>query len=213
LPIDDAVRGAAFGDNLGVLRQMSLRAGSGEQSSVDPAIWVDEHGDVLFRYAMMRLRDRAAAEDLVQETLLAAIQGIDGVSNDSTVRAWLLGIMRHKVVDYIRRQVRDRRIWESDRDASTEQDFDERGAWAVAVSDWGSPEKMLHNAEFWAAFERCFDELPGNLRSTFALREFDGLDTEALASVLSTTKNNLWVMLSRARQRLRNCLQAHWIEA
>ena len=73
---------------------------------VDPTAWVDEHGDFLFRYAVVRLRDEAIAEDCVQETLLSAIQALGSYGGKATERTWLTGILKHKIVDHFRRSVR-----------------------------------------------------------------------------------------------------------
>jgi RNA polymerase sigma-70 factor (ECF subfamily) len=180
----------------------------------DPMSWVESHGDVLFRFAMVRVRDRAVAEDLVQETLLAAIQSLGSLAQVSSERSWLVGILRHKVLDYFRQRARDQRLWDdSVEPTDAESAFDGRGGWKAAPGEWESPERSLERDEFFATFGLCIDALPPNLRTTFALREFDGIGSEDLAETLGTTKNNLWVMLSRARQRLRDCLERHWFNA
>lgn len=177
----------------------------------DPVSWVDSHGDALFGFAMHRVRDRALAEDLVQETLLAAIQRLASAEAVASERAWLLGILRHKVADHFRRRARDERLWDESSD-STEAvaTFDSRGSWRSPPGEWRQPEQALEQDEFWSAMNLCIEGLPANLRTTFALREIDGIETDVLAHTLGTTKNNLWVMLSRARRRLRDCLDRHW---
>lgn len=184
-------------------------------SELDPATWLDQHGDVLYRYAVARVRDEATAEDLVQETLLAAIGAAESFKAGSTERTWLIGILRHKLLDFFRRAARERELqrdWSTSR-GDEGQDFDERGNWNVTVSEWGSPEKSLEQTEFWQTFNGCLDALPEQLRTPFALRELEGLGTDALIKTLDiSSKNNLWVMLSRARHRIRSCLQASWFE-
>lgn len=177
----------------------------------DPSTWVDRYGDVLFRYAVARVRDTTLAEDLVQDTFLAGIAAIDTFAQHSTERTWLVGILRHKIVDHIRRASRARRTVDDQRDAAeSHRNFDQQGRWNHAIEPWSSPEKSLEQTQFWKVFDECVDELPQNLRTPFALREIGGLDSDALAEVLDTTKNNLWVLLSRARQRLRRCLEVLW---
>ena len=178
---------------------------------LDPTTWLDRYGDILFRYAMARVRDRAAAEDLVQEALLAGITAADTFAGGSTEQTWLVGILRHKVLDYFRKSARERPL---ERDWNTDDgDFDTDGSWAVELQEWRTPEKLAEQAEFWPILSGCLDTLPDNLRTLFTLRELDGLDTDELLQTLEiSTKNNLWVMLSRARKQLRNCLQTHWFE-
>ncbi len=179
---------------------------------LDPNAWLDRHGDVLFRYAVARVRDKAIAEDLVQDTLLAAIGAADTYRGGATEQTWLIGILRHKVLDYFRQSSREKQLqheWSDEQD----HDFDDQGTWAVSIDPWRTPEKAVEQDEFWGVLRGCVDTLPENLRTVFALRELDGLGTEELLATLDiSTKNNLWVMLSRARKRLRRCLQNRWFE-
>jgi RNA polymerase sigma-70 factor (ECF subfamily) len=182
---------------------------------LDPPTWLDRHGDALFRYAIVRVRDQSVAEDLVQETLLAAISAASSFRAGSTERTWLIGILRHKLLDFFRRAARERELQQdwSAPPIGRDQDFDEQGSWREAISEWSSPEKSFEKTEFWQVFNGCLDALPEQLRTPFALRELEGLDSDALIKTLGiSSKNNLWVILSRARQRIRSCLQADWFE-
>lgn len=182
---------------------------------LDPTTWLEEHGDVLYRYALVRVRDSSVAEDLLQETLLAAMTSADRFQGASSEQTWLVGILRHKLLDFFRRTARERELekdWASTPDGGPQQ-FDEQGQWKVALGEWGSPEKSFAKAEFWQIFNRCIDALPEQLRTPFALRELEGLDTDAVIKTLDiSSKNNLWVMLSRARQKIRSCMQSQWFE-
>src|SRR5262245_48628437 len=73
---------------------------------LDPTYWLEHHGDYLYRYALTRVRERSVAEDLLQETLLAAMGGFQEHEGRSSERTWLVGIMRHKIVDHFRRLAR-----------------------------------------------------------------------------------------------------------
>jgi RNA polymerase sigma-70 factor (ECF subfamily) len=181
----------------------------------DASTWLEEHGDALYRYALVRVRDSSVAEDLVQETLLAAMQAADRFQGASSERTWLVGILRHKLLDFFRRTARERELEKDWTNSPLEgpQAFDDRGQWKAALGEWGSPEKSLVKIEFWRTFNNCMDALPEQLRTPFALRELEGLDTDAVIRTLAiSSKNNLWVMLSRARQRIRSCLQSQWFE-
>ena len=167
----------------------------------------------MFRYAVARVRDTATAEDLVQDTLLAAIGAADTFKGGSTEQTWLIGILRHKVLDYFRVLAREQPIAFDRNESSTgrDEDFDVQGSWAVPVADWRTPEKSVERDEFWLALRDCLDTLPDNLRTVFSLRELDGLETDQLMETLNiSTKNNLWVMLSRARKGMQKCLQSKW---
>ena len=151
----------------------------------------------------------------MQETLLAAIGSADTFKGGSTEKTWLIGILRHKILDYFRKSTREQQLKRDWSDLSTDMDhdFDEQGSWRSPISEWASPEESLAQAEFWGVFNGCLDQLPEKLRTPFALRELEGLDSEVLVETLNiSTKNNLWVILSRARQRMRHCLQTQWFE-
>lgn len=178
-----------------------------------PETWLDEHGDALYRYALARVRDRGAAEDLVQETLLAAMRGLDGFSGASTERTWLVGILRHKLLDHFRRLGRERGLRDDGAAVEEAADFDAQERWRAPPAAWSAPERALDDDEFWRAFDACMDALPEKLRTPFILRELEGLDTPSLTGLFSVTKSNLWAMLSRARQQLRRCLSRVWFEA
>jgi RNA polymerase sigma-70 factor (TIGR02943 family) len=179
----------------------------------DPSTWVDDHGDVLYRFALLRVRDPHVAEDLVQDTFIAALEGLDAFQGSSSVRTWLIGILKHKILDQFRKSSRE--IASADLAAleneTEDETFNRLEQWRRAPSAWqASPDNLLENKEFWKTFLRCLDGLPESFRRAFALRELDGLKTEEVCKILEVTTTNLWVILHRARARLRNCLDNNW---
>ena len=180
----------------------------------EPEQWLARYGDELYRYAVMRLRDTALSEDMVQETLLAALQSHDSYAGQSSARTWLIGILKHKILDHLRRSGRERPL---DLGAYPGEDtaayFDETGHWQAAPGDWGEPEKELEQEQFWKAFQDCLGRLPERLRVLYSMKEVDGMATEEVLEILNiSTANNLWVMMSRARVHLRQCLETNWID-
>lgn len=187
------------------------------QQPRDPLQWLADHGDYLFRFALARLRDEASAEDAVQETLLAAIEGAGNYRGEGSVRTWLVGILKHKIVDQIRRQARlPNRDGVTD-EASPEENgpiaamFDPRGEWAAPLRDWGDPEAALEQKRFWEAFALCLRQLPKYPAMLFSLRELSEMSTDEICEVLGISPANSWVILYRARQRMRQCLETHWL--
>lgn len=175
--------------------------------SRDPSRWVDEYGDALFRYAILRVRDAELASDLVQDTFLSALKGIEGFRGGSSVRTWLTGILKHKIIDHYRKN----RIEIPASDVGPEgTDLDH--AESLKPSWKESPSSLVENREFWAVFAGCLDGLPEAHRRAFSMREFDGLSSEEIRKVLEVTPTNLWVILHRARTKLRRCLEANWFE-
>ena len=182
---------------------------------VDPESWVDEYGDYLYRYAVSRLRDESIAQDVVQETLLAAFKGAKTFSGNSTEKTWLVGILKHKIVDYIRKASRERSYEDvSLAEGQVDDFFDRKGRWKTGSSEWIiHPRKAFEQKEFWDAFECCLGYLQERLRSVFVLRELEGLSAEEICKELNITSTNLWVMLYRARARLKECLEENWFKA
>ena len=185
-----------------------------DKSHVDPESWVDEYGDYLYRYAVSRLRDESTAQDVVQETLLAAFKGAKNFSGNSTEKTWLVGILKHKIVDYIRKASRERSYEDvSLAEGRVEDFFDRKGRWKSGSSEWiVHPRKAFEQKEFWDVFESCLGDLQERLRSVFVLRELEGLPAEEICKELEITSTNLWVMLYRARARLKECLEENWFK-
>jgi len=179
----------------------------------DPESWVDHFGDFLYRFALSRVKDPAVAEDLVQETFLAALRGRESFKGHSGVRTWLIAILKHKIVDYIRKKIREPST--DNIEALTDMadsDFDDRGEWQLRPSKWAiNPGKIYEQKEFLDLLYRCLAELPQRLAEAFMLREMDGLSTAEVCKVLDITATNSWVMLYRARISLRRCLENKWL--
>ena len=169
----------------------------------------------LLRYATLQLRDAAAAEDAVQETLLAALAGEANFAGRSNLRTWLTGILKHKVVDGIRRQARERPaadLQNGDEGGEFDGLFDRRGHWQEAPDAWQQPEGALGQKQFLAALEACLRALPERTARVFMMREHLGLETAEICKELGISATHCWVMLHRARMALRLCLQTNWFE-
>jgi RNA polymerase sigma-70 factor (ECF subfamily) len=158
---------------------------------------------------MFRLRDRTAAEDVVQDTLLAALKSSNRFVGRSNERTWLVGILKHKVIDHLRRSQYETQLGSGDND---EEFFDESGAWKITsrpVAWHINPESALERKDFQRSLELCLNQLPERLAQVFILREIDELTSEEICSLLEITPSNLWVMLHRARLRLQSLLGAY----
>jgi len=169
----------------------------------------------LLRYASLQLRDAAAAEDAVQEVLLAALAGEANFAGRSNLRTWLTGILKHKIVDAIRRQARERPASELEPEGDEgEFDalFDRRGHWQEAPDAWEQPEGALGQKQFLAALEACLRALPQRTAQAFMMREHLGLETPEICKELGITSTHCWVMLHRARMALRLCLDMNWFK-
>ncbi len=183
-------------------------------SAGDATAWLVEHGDALYRYARSRVGNRDAAEDLVQDAFVAALQSRDRFQGRATVRTWLLSILRHKIVDHYRRIAATLPAVEPDPagrpDAVIDRYFSGKGLWKKAVASWKAPDQALEDREFWDVLDGCLGRLPRTLSSVFILRELEELDTAELRRILEVSESNLRVRLHRARLLLRECLEKNW---
>jgi len=183
----------------------------------DPEKWVEEHGDYLFRCALLRVRDQVIAEDLVQETLLAALQARERFAGQSSERSWMIGILKHKIIDRFRKDIREQPAADPEQMTEIPEDdeaFDKDGHWRLdqtAPMDWPDhPGAVLERKQFWESLRRCLTKLPPNMAQVFTLRELDELESDAICAMLHISSSNLWVLLHRARKQLRLCLEVNF---
>ena len=167
----------------------------------------------LLRFAKLQLRDEAAAEDAVSATLLAILEKPDAFKGGSSLRTYATGILKHKVVDQVRRCSREVAIEPLDEqslDEALDALFDDTGHWCDKPNAWAEPERALEQVELQRTLERCLETLPARLASVFMMREWLDKETDEICRELSITANNCHVMLYRARMLLRGCLDKQW---
>ena len=167
----------------------------------------------LLRFARAQLRNDAWAEDAVSETLLAALEKPQSFAGRSQLKTWLVGILKHKVIDHLRRHSRECSFNPIDDETGDEIEtalFDARGVWRELPADWGDPEAVLRQVQFIEVLEACVDVLPAQQGRVFMMREWLELSSETICKECRISTTNLWVILHRARLRLRECLQARW---
>ena len=167
----------------------------------------------LLRFARTQLRNEAWAEDAVSETVLAALEKPHAFTGQSQIKTWLVGVLKHKVVDQLRRHTREATIL-SDEDGTDLDEllFDATGHWREAPRDWGDPEASCNRRQFFEVMEACMELLPPTQARVFMMREWLELETGEICKELQITPTNLWVLLHRARLRLRDCLQTRWFD-
>lgn len=178
---------------------------------------VASHRDYLLRFARLQLRNDTWAEDCVSETLLAALTKPQAFASKSHLKTWLVGILKHKVIDLIRanqREIsREALNPEGEGEGSLELDglgFKPDGHYIQPPTDWGNPEQDLSSRQFMQILEACTEKLPNTLGRVFLMREWLELSAEEVCKELSLTPTNLYVQLHRARLRLRECLELNW---
>ena len=177
---------------------------------------IHTHRGYLLRVAVLQLRDNDLAEDVVQDTLMAALQGAAGFSGRSSLKTWLTGILKHKIVDAIRKKGRGPIVSSLDEECRVDDFdalFDESGHWDNAPATWGDPEAELSRNQFFDIVDFCLEKLPPNTARVFMMREVMELEGDEICKELSITSTNLWVILYRARVTLRQCLEQNWFAA
>ncbi len=185
-----------------------------------PESWVDQYGDFLYHFTLSRIKDPSIAEDLVQETFLAALKARKNFQGRSTARTWLIAILKHKIVDHIRKQVREQTsdkvesIFNAAANDPVESSFTDEGGWRTRPSKWTiDPTKLYEQKEFMDILYHCLAELPERQAEAFMMREIDGFNTEEICKLLNISATNSWVMLYRARMWLRRCLENNWLNS
>ncbi len=172
--------------------------------------WLTEHGDYLFNLAVGQVRNACIAEDLVQETFLAAIKAHDRFSGRSSARTWLVGILRHKIFDHLRRVCRERptRADYGDTDGARDQEpWDDSVLWVHEVAAESlQPSRRMELAEFRQELEVALGKLPPRIAQVFQLYEVEERPNREVCDRLNISESNLWVMLHRARKQLREDL-------
>jgi RNA polymerase sigma-70 factor (ECF subfamily) len=175
--------------------------------------WLNLHGDYLYRFALARLKDPHQAEDAVQETMLAAIKN-NSFQGDSAVRTWLTGILKHKIIDLQRKQLREQPVSDlvdmDNSDTSMDDFFDQSGHWLERPLAMHMPEDALQQNQFLRVLDDCMNKLPTKLKTIFMLRDVQEIENEMICKELEITSTNAWVMLYRARMSLRKCLELNW---
>lgn len=176
------------------------------------AVWLEKHGDYLFSFAMLKVKDTHRAEDLVQETLLAAITAEKTFSNKSSIRTWLTGILKHKIIDHFRRQDKEMMISDlidQDDTDNLDQFFDKNGRWLNRPTAFINPESAIQQTEFLETFIQCMTNLKPRQAEVFLAKEIHGMSNQEICKDLMLNPTNVWILMHRARLTLSNCLKNH----
>ena len=171
---------------------------------------------ILLRIARLQLRNDAWAEDAVSETLISALEGAQRFSGRSQLKTWVVGILKHKIIDQFRRGGREVSM-EAAAEAAQAESFDDLytadGHRVDQPLDWGDPEAAYARVQFFEILQTCVEDLPAALARVFMMREWLELETAQICKESGISATNCFVMLHRARMRLRECLESRWFAA
>jgi RNA polymerase sigma factor (sigma-70 family) len=153
----------------------------------------------LARAARSQLRNLAWAEDAVSETVLAALEKRPQFDDPQRLRAWLFGVLRHKMTDQLRRQLEGQPAAPASSDETVE---------ALCCDPSEEPPQRAAQGQFLRALDQGLQSLPPAQSQAFLLREAWGFETAEICRELGVSQGNVWVMLCRARASLRGLLTA-----
>ncbi|NAS32306.1 sigma-70 family RNA polymerase sigma factor [Flavobacteriaceae bacterium R38] len=180
-------------------------------NTLDPTQWIDKYADYLYNYSVSRVSDNEIAQDLVQETFLAALKSSENYKGDASERTWLISILKRKIIDYYRKI--NSKKGKAEVRMSYNSDGDGDGDWMEErISDphGNNAEEKIQNTELGLAIHECISKLPPKQAKIFSMKTIEGYETETICNELDITPSNLWVIIHRARTALTACLEENW---
>ncbi len=181
---------------------------------INPEEWVNNYGDYLYNYAYTRVSSKETAEDLVQETFISGLKSVSSFRGDSTALTWLMSILKRKIIDYYRKKSNKKEHNLSSFSSPFQDEEGIKGHWILerAPKDWQRESNSpLREEEFNRIMEICLAGLPAKWRGVFVLKVMEELETSEVCKEMGCTSSNLWVILHRARLKLRECIENNWL--
>ena len=194
--------------------QSMTNQNSNSSVDINPADWVHQHGDYLYNYAYSRVQSKENAEDLVQETFISAIKAIKSFRGDSSEITWLIAILKRKVIDFYRKAGRNQETSFSQFGKPFHAGGDSQGEWIMdrAPKNWDIKHSdPMRQSEFRFIMEMCLAGLPDKWKSVFVLKVMEEIKSDDVCKEVGCTPSNLWVILHRARLKLRECIENRWL--
>lgn len=173
----------------------------------------------MLRFARLQLRSAAAAEDMVQDAIEAALRNVHSFGRRATLKTWVFAILRNRIIDHLRAASRTVSLTtllgdpeDEGWDERAERLFDAGGSWGgeARPSPWPNPEQWMQQREFWQVFDGCLQHLPANTARVFVMRECLGFEADEICARLEISSGNCHVILHRARLKLRDCMEKDW---
>lgn len=178
--------------------------------------FIEELRAQMLAFAKLQIRDEGLAEDAVQEALIGALKNAESFGRRAALKTWVFAILKNKIVDQLRKL--NRELPEAsfasaeDEHSNLDELFDNKGFWLHEERPvkWNQPRELLEQEQFWQVFELCLEGLPESQARLFMMREFLEVDSAEICDLMNISSSNLYVILYRARLRLRECLENRW---
>ncbi|MBL4585559.1 MAG: sigma-70 family RNA polymerase sigma factor [Flavobacteriales bacterium] len=184
-----------------------------EAVEIDITQLVNDHTEEMVRYTMGKISNQSEAQDIVQDTFIAAFGSAGNFKGDSNPKTWLYGILKHKILDYHRKNFRQPKQVEI---ADDKQDafFGADGAWKKEAQpqSWNEEAHLLDNPDFNMQLSNCISKLPPKQGTAIRLKYQEDVNVEIIRKELGITATNYWQLLHRAKLQLRQCLENNWFK-
>lgn len=182
------------------------------EATIDTSLWVDEYSDMLYNYSYTRVNDHELALDLVQDTFVSALKGLDKFQGKSTIKTWLFSILKRKIIDHWRkqesRQTRPMSSLGSDTESGEERIIERQNKGSISEI-----EVNFDNMELRAAIMGCIQDLPEKWKGIIIDKLVEERKSEEVCKEHDITASNLWVIVHRAKVQLRDCLNLKWFNS
>ncbi len=185
-----------------------------KKHQLHPELWVDSYGDYLLNYAWSRVQSRETAEDLIQDTFISALKGKSSFRGDSSELTWLLSILKRKVIDFYRKKSSKKEFSEAHFNKPFQGSDGMEGHWILerAPKDWQqATNSPMHQEEFQDIMALCLSLLPEKWRAVFVLKVMEEIESDKVCKEIGCSAANFWVILHRARLKLRECIENKWL--
>lgn len=185
-----------------------------KEYKADPHKWLELYGDMLYQHALPRINDSVLAEDLVQDTFLSALKGLDGYKGEASEKNWLFTILKNKIIDHYRKKATEQAVVTMPDLQIAGEWFNEEGAWAEnsKPKDWQAADDTVEKKEFQKVINWCKDHLKALQQHVFTLKYMEDLDSDEICKLLNISSSNYWVLIHRARLQMRDCVEKNWFK-
>ena len=181
--------------------------------------WVQQYADSLYQTALYKTHQTEIAEDLVQETFLAALQNIEKYEGKASPKTWLSSILKNKIADFFREHYRNKQYISNenitDESLSFDHYFDENGRWKPHKSPtvWNDSDKALDQMAFQQVMHTCIAKLPTKWQGILKDKYLEDAASDSICEENAISKSNFWQIMHRAKLRLRCCLEQLWFKS
>lgn len=187
---------------------------SEQKNKLEPKLWVKTYADTLYRFAYLRINDKDAAKDLVQETFLAALRNKDTFKGEISEKNWLFTVLKNKIIDHYRKKASSLITSFETQNENENEFFDDQEHWksAIGPKDWKIDAHAAHDSkEFLEILHKCMMRLSEILKMVFTMKYLDEKESDEICKELNITSSNYWVILHRSKLQLRGCVEKKWL--